>query len=48
MVGLTAAIAVTWVASWIFNLPVTQSIATLLMVPYAGLTGFLAWQRVRA
>ncbi len=48
MVGLMVVIALVWLASWILGLPVTRSFATLLAVPYAGLTGYLAWERVRA
>jgi hypothetical protein len=45
--GLLIAIALIWLASGILGLPVTQSLATLLAVPYAGLTAYLVWERVR-
>lgn len=48
MIGLMVAIALTWLASWILGLPVTRSLAMLLAVPYAGLTTYLVWERVRA
>ena len=46
--GLMAVIAFMWLVSWIFGLPATRSLATLLAVPYASLTAYLAWERVRA
>lgn len=46
--GLMAVIALIWLASWVLGLPNTQLLATLLAVPYAGLTAYLAWERVRA
>jgi hypothetical protein len=48
MASLTVAISVIWFGSWIFGLPVTQTLAALLVVPYAGFTAYLAWERVRA
>ena len=48
MAGLMAAIALTWWTSWILGLPVAQSLATLLAIPYAGLTAYLVWERIRA
>jgi hypothetical protein len=46
--GLTGAIALAWLASWALGLHITQSLATLLVIPYAGLTAYLAWNRTRA
>ena len=48
MVWLTVAISVIWLASWMLGLPVTQSLATLLAIPYGATTAYLAWQHVRA
>jgi hypothetical protein len=48
MAGLMVTIALIWLASWALDLPLTRSLATLLAVPYAGLTAYLAWERVRA
>jgi hypothetical protein len=47
MAGLTIAISLIWFASWIFGLPVTQALAALLVLPYAGGTAYLAWAQVR-
>jgi hypothetical protein len=48
MAGLMVVIGLTWLASFILGLPVTQAIATLMAIPYGGLTAYLAWQHVRA
>ncbi len=48
MAGLMVAIALIWLASSILGLPVTRSLATLLAIPYAVLTAYLVWERVRA
>jgi hypothetical protein len=48
MTGATIGISVIWVGSWILGLPVTQLLATLLFVPYAGATVYLAWADVRS
>jgi hypothetical protein len=48
MVGLMVALALIWLATGLLQLPVTQSLATLLAVPYGALTAYLVWQRVRA
>ena len=46
--GILVAIALIWLASSIIGLPVTRSLATLLAIPYAALTAYLVWGRVRA
>lgn len=47
MTGLTVAVFLIWLVSFILGLPATQILATLLLIPYAGVTAYLAWERVR-
>jgi hypothetical protein len=48
MAALMIGLAVIWLAAGIVGLPVTQSLAALLAVPYGSFTAYLVWARVRA
>jgi len=47
MTGLTVGISLIWLTSWMLGLTLTLMLATLLVIPYAGITAYLAWQQVR-